>query len=110
MNSQHSHHAGLLSFVYLPFLQFEEQALSAKFHRLSWKRATSYTWTRLPDPIVRRQLHMVAIEGRAALPEEKFNEVSPVYTEKIQCTTLYFLYIPWVIIKRCTRNCLHFAK
>jgi hypothetical protein len=53
---------------------------------------------------------MVAIEGRAALPEEKFNEVSPVYTEKIQCTTLYFLYIPWVIIKRCTRNCLHFAK
>lgn len=63
--------------------QFEEQALSAKFHRLSWRRATSYTWTRLPDPVVRRQLHMLAIEGRAALPEEKFNEVSSVYCQEI---------------------------
>jgi hypothetical protein len=43
---------------------------------------------------------MLAIEGRAALPEEKFNEVSSVYTEKIQCTTLYFSYIPWVITER----------
>lgn len=62
--------------------QFEEQALSAKFHRLSWRRATSYTWTRLPDPVVRRQFHMLAIEGRAALPEEKFTEVSSGYCQE----------------------------
>jgi peptidyl-dipeptidase A len=70
-------------------VQFEEQALSAKFHRLSWRRATSYTWTRLPDPVVRRQLHMLAIEGRAALPEEKFNEVS--YADS-QETSIAYVY------------------
>ncbi|PSN37551.1 Angiotensin-converting enzyme [Blattella germanica] len=53
----------------------EDQALSAKFQRLSWRRATSFTWTRLPDPVVRRQLHMLAIEGRSSLPEDRFNEV-----------------------------------
>jgi peptidyl-dipeptidase A len=60
---------------------FVEQALSAKFHRSSWRRATSYTWTRLPDPVVRRQFHMLAIEGRAALPEEKFTELQQLITE-----------------------------
>lgn len=65
--------------------------MSAKFHRLSWRRATSYTWTRLPDPVVRRQLHMLATEGRASLPEEKFNEVSFAYTEKIRCKTFVLL-------------------
>jgi peptidyl-dipeptidase A len=64
--------------------------LSVKFHRLSWRRATSYTWTRLPDPIVRRQLHTLAIEGRAALPEEKFNEVKSVYTEKMHHKAFVF--------------------
>lgn len=69
--------------------QFEEQALSAKFHRLSWRRATSYTWTRLPDSAVRRQFHMLAIEGRAALPEEKFNEVSSGIVKNLYCSYIH---------------------
>ena len=55
--------------------QLEDQTLSAKFQRLSWRRATSFTWTRIPDPLVRRQLHMLATDGRSSLPEDKFNEV-----------------------------------
>jgi hypothetical protein len=47
--------------------------------------------------MVRRQLHMLAIEGRAALPEDKFNEVISVYTEKIHHKTLVFLIIVYVL-------------
>lgn len=86
--------------------QFEEQALSAKFHRLSWRRATSYTWTRLPDPVVRRQLHMLAIEGRAGLPEEKFNEVSSGYCQ--ECVLL--LHTLWVEREMSCTNYLFLMK
>lgn len=87
-------------------VQFEEQALSAKFHRLSWRRATSYTWTRLPDHVVRRQLHMLAIEGRAALPEEKFNEVSCGYCQE----SVLLLYTLWVDREMHCINCLFLMK
>jgi len=86
--------------------QFVEQALSAKFHRSSWRRATSYTWTRLPDPVVRRQFHMLAIEGRAALPEEKFTEVSIHYFQE----SVLFLHPLWVEREMQCINCLFLMK
>ena len=86
--------------------QFEEQALSAKFHRLSWRRTTSYTWTRLPDPVVRRQFHMLAIEGRAALPEKKFNEVSSGYCQE----SVLLLHTLWVERQMQCINCLFLMK
>jgi hypothetical protein len=36
---------------------------------------------------------MLAIEGRAALPEEKFNEVSSLHTEKMYYKTSVFLIL-----------------
>jgi peptidyl-dipeptidase A len=86
--------------------QLEEQTLSAKFHRLSWRRATSYTWTRLPDPVVRRQFHMLVIEGRAALPEEKFNEVSSGYGQE----SVLLLHTLWVERETQSINCLFLMK
>lgn len=43
----------------------EEQTLRAKFERISWKKAVSFEWSRLPDPMARRQLRMLVTEGRA---------------------------------------------
>lgn len=53
----------------------EEQTLRAKFERLSWRKAISFEWSRLPDPMARRQLRMLVTEGRASLTDDKYNEV-----------------------------------
>nr|CAD7392064.1 unnamed protein product [Timema cristinae] len=53
----------------------EEQALESKLDRLSWRRATSFTWTRLPDSQTRRQLNMLVTQTRAGLPDNEFDEL-----------------------------------
>lgn len=53
----------------------EEQTLKAKFDKLSWKKAASFDWTRLPDPMVRRQLKFLLTNSRASLTDAKYNEV-----------------------------------
>lgn len=53
----------------------EEQALKAKFDKVSWRRAVVFDWTRLPDPMARRQLRLLVSNSRASLSDEKFNEV-----------------------------------
>jgi hypothetical protein len=40
---------------------------------------------------------MLAIEGRAALPEEKFNEVISVHTEKMHHKTSVFLLLLYTL-------------
>ncbi|KAJ9595075.1 hypothetical protein L9F63_013640, partial [Diploptera punctata] len=59
----------------------EDQTLSAKFQRVSWRRATSFSWTRLPDPVVRRQLHMLATEGRSHLSTERSSDLLQIVAE-----------------------------
>jgi peptidyl-dipeptidase A len=54
----------------------EEQTLQAKFDKLSWKRAMTFDWTRLPDQMVRRQLKFLITNSRASLSDEKYNEVA----------------------------------
>nr|CAD7567519.1 unnamed protein product [Timema californicum] len=59
----------------------EEQALESKLDRLSWRRATSFTWTRLPDSQTRRQLNMLVTQTRAGLPDNEFDELQQVISE-----------------------------
>ncbi|KAK3930192.1 Angiotensin-converting enzyme [Frankliniella fusca] len=53
----------------------EEQALSWKFGRVSWRKATSLSWARIADPAARRQLQILAQEGRNALADDRFAEL-----------------------------------
>ncbi|CAB0000702.1 unnamed protein product [Nesidiocoris tenuis] len=50
-------------------------SLQAKLDRVSWQKVIQFSWSSLPDPMARRQLQMLALKGRAALPQEKQNEV-----------------------------------
>ncbi|KAF7993377.1 hypothetical protein HCN44_007880 [Aphidius gifuensis] len=59
----------------------DEQTSKIKFERSSWKKAVSFAWSRLPDPLARRQLKMIAVKGRNALTEDKFNEIHHVIVE-----------------------------
>lgn len=56
-------------------IKLEEQTRKLKFERSSWRKAINFAWTRLPDPLTRRQLKLIAVKGRNALTEDKFNEV-----------------------------------
>lgn len=57
----------------------EEQMLKAKFDKVSWRKAVSFDWTRLPDPMARRQLKLLITNSRASLSDEKYNEVKHVF-------------------------------
>ncbi|CAG9763914.1 unnamed protein product [Ceutorhynchus assimilis] len=59
----------------------EEQTLKAKFDKVSWRKATEFDWTRMPDPTVRRQLRMLATKDRVALSDEKYNEIHHLISE-----------------------------
>lgn len=54
----------------------EHQTLKSKFDRVSWRKAATFEWSRLPDAQARRQLRLLVTEGRAGLSEDKYNEVS----------------------------------
>lgn len=60
----------------------EELTLGNKLERLSWRKAASYSWRQLPDPMARRQLSKIILPSRAALPDDKYAEVHSIY---IQC-------------------------
>ncbi|KAI4500405.1 hypothetical protein M0802_004367 [Mischocyttarus mexicanus] len=59
----------------------DEQALKLKFERASWRKAVSFAWSRIPDPLARRELKMIAIKGRNALTDDKFNEIHHLIAE-----------------------------
>ncbi|XP_048477778.1 angiotensin-converting enzyme [Plutella xylostella] len=59
----------------------EELALNSKFERLSWRKAAAYDATRVSDVQSRRQLVKIVQGSRAALPEDKFNEIHQIITE-----------------------------
>ncbi|XP_068083930.1 angiotensin-converting enzyme [Anabrus simplex] len=61
--------------------KLEQEALHAKFQRLSWRRATAFAWKQLPDPVARRQLKMLVTDGRSSLPDDKFNELQQLVSE-----------------------------
>lgn len=67
----------------------EEQTLQEKFNKLSWKRAMTFDWTRLPDQMVRRQLKFLITNSRASLSDEKYNEVTTLTTQ----TEIDFLFL-----------------
>lgn len=54
----------------------EEQTLEAKFNKLSWKKAITFDWMRIPDPMARRQLKFLVMQSRASLSDEKYSEVN----------------------------------
>ncbi|XP_066152228.1 angiotensin-converting enzyme-like isoform X2 [Euwallacea fornicatus] len=59
----------------------EEQTLKAKFDKITWRKAVEFDWVRLPDPIARRQVRMLAIKNRASLSDEKYNEIHHLIAE-----------------------------
>ncbi|KAK0158218.1 hypothetical protein PV328_009250 [Microctonus aethiopoides] len=59
----------------------EEQTRKLKFERSSWRKAINFAWTRLPDPLTRRQLKLIAVKGRNSLTEDKFNELHHLIVE-----------------------------
>lgn len=84
----------------------DEQMLKAKFDKLSWKRAVTFDWTKLPDPMARRQLKLLVTNGKASLPDDKYNEVilfisgnSTTITVTFPIIYLYFEVILGKIIK-----------
>lgn len=50
--------------------------MKLKFDRISWRKAVSFAWSRIPDPLARRELKMIAVKGRNSLTDDKFNEAS----------------------------------
>lgn len=59
----------------------EEQTLKAKFDKLTWNRAITFDWTRIPDPMVRRHLKFLVTGNRGSLPDEKYNEIYHLISE-----------------------------
>lgn len=49
--------------------------LKLKFDRASWRKAVTFAWSRIPDPLARRELRMITTKGRSALNDDRFNEV-----------------------------------
>ncbi|XP_060525929.1 angiotensin-converting enzyme-like [Cylas formicarius] len=59
----------------------DEQTLKAKFDKVTWRKAAEFDWSTMPDPVVRRQMRMLLANGRASLPDEKFNELYHLIAE-----------------------------
>ncbi|KAG5345054.1 ACE enzyme, partial [Acromyrmex charruanus] len=59
----------------------DEQILKLKFERASWRKAVTFAWSRIPDPLARRELKMIATKGRSSLTDDKFNEIHRLIAE-----------------------------
>lgn len=66
----------------------DEQTLKLKFERASWRKAITFAWSRIPDPLARRELKMIATKGRSSLTDDKFNEVNKCLIINIICINL----------------------
>lgn len=60
----------------------DEQTLKLKFERASWRKAITFAWSRIPDPLARRELKMIATKGRSSLTDDKFNEVDKCFNNR----------------------------
>lgn len=68
-------HKIIITFMY-HFYQIDEQTLKLKFERASWRKAITFAWSRIPDPLARKELKMIVTKGRNSLTDDKFNEVN----------------------------------
>ncbi|KAJ8687257.1 hypothetical protein QAD02_023051 [Eretmocerus hayati] len=59
----------------------DEQMIKVKFERATWRKTVSFAWNHIADPLARRQLKMIAVRGRYALTEDKFNEMHHLIME-----------------------------
>ncbi|KAF7283980.1 hypothetical protein GWI33_022798 [Rhynchophorus ferrugineus] len=59
----------------------EEQTLQAKFDKITWKKAAEFDWAKISDPIARRQIRMLTMNNRAALSDDKYNEIYHLISE-----------------------------
>ncbi|CAL1685748.1 unnamed protein product [Lasius platythorax] len=59
----------------------DEQTLKLKFERASWRKAITFAWSRIPDPLARRELKMIVTKGRSSLTDDKFNEIHHLIAE-----------------------------
>ncbi|XP_075230868.1 angiotensin-converting enzyme-like isoform X2 [Lycorma delicatula] len=55
--------------------------LQSKFDRVSWRKGSVFSWSRLPDPVARRQLKLLTTRGRAALSDAKYVELQQLIQE-----------------------------
>ncbi|CAH0754923.1 unnamed protein product [Bemisia tabaci] len=53
----------------------EAQMVQSKFERHSWRRVISFAWSQISDPLIRRQMRILAFKGRAAISEAKLNQI-----------------------------------
>lgn len=60
---------------YTYFTKIDEQKLQSKFNRVSWRKASDFMWTRISDPIIQRQLKILALKGQSNVPDIKINQV-----------------------------------
>ncbi|XP_050426302.1 angiotensin-converting enzyme-like [Adelges cooleyi] len=59
----------------------DEQKLQSKFNRVSWRKASDFMWTRISDPVVQRQLKILALKGPSNMPDSKLNEIHTLLNE-----------------------------
>ncbi|XP_030764811.1 angiotensin-converting enzyme-like isoform X2 [Sitophilus oryzae] len=52
-----------------------------KFGKITWRKAVEFDWTRLPDPIARRQIKMLVMNSKATLSDDKYNEIYHLISE-----------------------------
>ncbi|KAL4104663.1 hypothetical protein QTP88_019945 [Uroleucon formosanum] len=59
----------------------DEQKLNSKFNRVSWRKASDFMWTRISDPIIQRQLKILALKGQSNVPDSKLNQMHSILNE-----------------------------
>uniref|UniRef100_A0A2S2QF02 Angiotensin-converting enzyme n=1 Tax=Sipha flava TaxID=143950 RepID=A0A2S2QF02_9HEMI len=59
----------------------DEQKLQSKFNRVSWRKASDFMWTRISDPIIQRQLKILALKGQSNVPDIKINQMHSILNE-----------------------------
>ncbi|XP_046681921.1 angiotensin-converting enzyme-like [Homalodisca vitripennis] len=59
----------------------EEQEREARFQKASWRRASTFAWSRFTDPQVYRQLKILTTRGRAALADYDMTKLQHIIQE-----------------------------
>lgn len=67
---------------YFYFFQKEEQERQSRFEKASWKKASTFTWSRFTDPQINRQLKILVTRGRSALSDPDLTRVVPCISLK----------------------------
>lgn len=72
----------------------ERSLLHAQFQKEAWKNITSFAWKNFNDSLVRRWFKKLSILGKAALPDEKLDELNELVAdmENIYSTSKFCPY------------------